>query len=374
MAQMYGANVAELARCAQQLRAEADHLDVSADQLTRQLGSFDWLGSVAVRFTDIWQSRHRVGMRSLADFLRENAAQLERNAQQQRDASSSNGIVSPFGHLPPFVMPDGVELRPFDARGSSRGDFVEHFLGTGDWTRAGKEEIEIRMLENGSYVVVLPGVTDLSENKTDIVDPRDGDWGTDAFHDGENSDTARLTRYADQEMRDTTDTYDNPYAIQVREAMLRYIPPGATVMLVGHSFGAYTAMELAGDSGFADNFNITHVVAAAADTDWKLREIPASTSVLVLNNREDLVFRTEDPVVADYRSDSPNHVEIEFNGQGSGSDFWSRASGHDPKEYARFLTDAGDRQDLARFIDGAGDLYSGPGESFAVKVPDVRDQ
>jgi hypothetical protein len=376
MNQMFGADTGALRSAALELDREADRLDASAAELTRGLGSFQWLGLVAVRFSDGWNHVHRPALSTTSGFLREAAEVLRREAAQQERASSSagGGVLLPPRPRRRDTWEFHPDLRPrrFDSHGSFRGDFVEAFWATGDGNRVWKEEIEIRLLDNGNYVVVIPGVTDLSENLGDIVDPRDGDVGSGAFHDGENADTARLMKYAEQEARDTNDSYDNPYAQRVRQAMEQHIPEGARVMLMGHSFGAYTAMELAGDPEFAASYYITHVVAAGADTDWKLKEIPSSTNALVLNNREDVVFRGEDSLVSDYKSESPNHLEIEFNGKSAGSSFWSAASGHDPAEYARFLTEAGDRGDLNAFIDSAGRLYSGDGTAISVKVPDVR--
>lgn len=356
MSQMYGAESDALRAAATELDGEADRLDRSAAELSRLLGSFGWVGATAVRFSDGWNHVHHPNVWKTSTYLREAATKLRREAEEQEFASLAEPNLRP---------------RQFASRGSARGDFVEAFWATGDPSRVWKEEIEIRLLENGNYILVLPGVTDLSENLGDALNPLDGDLGPGAFLDGENAKTARLTKYAALEARDVTDTYDNPYAQRVREAMRQYIPEGAKVMIMGHSFGAYTAMEIAGDADVRANYDITHVVAAGADTDWKLREIPSSTNVLVFNNREDVVFRAEDPLVQDYHSNSPNHLEIEFNGKSAGSSFWSAASGHDPAEYARFLSEAEDRTDLTSFIEGAGQLYGGAGTAISVKVPDL---
>jgi len=65
------------------------------------------------------------------------------------------------------------------------------------------------------------------------------------------------------------------------------IPPGAPVMLVGHSLGGMTAAALAADPAFRRRFNVTQVVTAGAPIGRF--EVPAGVQVLAVGNRNDLV-------------------------------------------------------------------------------------
>lgn len=94
---MYGADVAALDAAAVEFDRAADELDRSAQVLTAALGAFSWLGSVAVRFSDLWNSIHRPGVSTTSQCLREAASAIRNNAEQQRVASSSVGAPAPIG-------------------------------------------------------------------------------------------------------------------------------------------------------------------------------------------------------------------------------------------------------------------------------------
>ncbi len=70
---MWGANVGELRAAAQELRVAADQLDASQGKLTGDLGGLQWLGNVAVRFSDLWNSGLKPRMAVTSGFLRDNA-------------------------------------------------------------------------------------------------------------------------------------------------------------------------------------------------------------------------------------------------------------------------------------------------------------
>jgi hypothetical protein len=65
------------------------------------------------------------------------------------------------------------------------------------------------------------------------------------------------------------------------------IPPGAPVMLVGHSLGGMTAAALAADPAFRQRFNVTQVVTAGAPIGRF--EVPSGVQVLAVENRNDVV-------------------------------------------------------------------------------------
>jgi hypothetical protein len=66
-----------------------------------------------------------------------------------------------------------------------------------------------------------------------------------------------------------------------------HVPPGAPVMLVGHSQGGMTAAALAADPVFRQRFNVTQVVTAGAPI--ARFDVPAGVQVLAVENRNDLV-------------------------------------------------------------------------------------
>lgn len=88
---MVGADVAALEAAARELSTAADELDLSARSLTSSLGSLQWIGAVALRFSDAWNGQHNPGMSKTAAFLRDNSERLRRQAAEQRAASAADG-------------------------------------------------------------------------------------------------------------------------------------------------------------------------------------------------------------------------------------------------------------------------------------------
>lgn len=143
------------------------------------------------------------------------------------------------------------------------------------------DEFEVVRLDNGRYVVVLPGVTDLS--RPDL-----------GWNDGHRS-VRDLDQAAFWSSRSTA-TADNAYARLVHEGLVELdVPVGAEIMIVGHSFGADTALDLAADPTFngPDGYRVTHVVAAAYHSGPQLAHIPDGTEVLVLQNHRDAAVIVE---------------------------------------------------------------------------------
>ncbi|MDH5522015.1 MAG: hypothetical protein OEZ14_15940, partial [Acidimicrobiia bacterium] len=69
------------------------------------------------------------------------------------------------------------------------------------------------------------------------------------------------------------------------------VPAGAELLIVGHSYGADTALDLAADPAFAGRYDVTHVVATGYFSQPQLPAVPADTRVLVVQNRHDIVVR-----------------------------------------------------------------------------------
>ncbi len=88
---MVGADAEALEALAAHLDGQADALDRSYVQLSRQLGSSPWKGPSADRFRREWTQVH-LGQKNLVrNHLREAAEALRHNARQQRDTSRASG-------------------------------------------------------------------------------------------------------------------------------------------------------------------------------------------------------------------------------------------------------------------------------------------
>jgi hypothetical protein len=152
---------------------------------------------------------------------------------------------------------------------------------TADESQIFKDEFEVIRITDNRFIVVLPGVTDLSRPN----------YGLDPH--------TRTVRDLDQSALASNASIGmdgNRYAQMVMETMLAAgVPLGAEVMLVGHSFGSDTALDLAADVRFngPSGFDVTHALAAAYDSGAQLPFVPASTEVLVLQNQRDVVVLAE---------------------------------------------------------------------------------
>jgi hypothetical protein len=152
---------------------------------------------------------------------------------------------------------------------------------TGEARRIRADEFGLVRLDDDRFVVVLPGVVDLSAV----------DLGWDARH----RSVRDLDRAAFESSR-STGAAGNPYARAVWSSLAAAgVPTGAKIMLVGHSFGADTALDLASEPGFngPDGYRVTHVVAAGYHSVPQLSDIAADTAanhteVLVLQNHRDV--------------------------------------------------------------------------------------
>lgn len=144
-----------------------------------------------------------------------------------------------------------------------------------------KDEFEVVRLTDGRYLVALPGVIDLTHFR----------FG----RDRDNDSVRDLDRSAVRSSLDTS-VAGNSYAQMVWAALVAQgVPPGSRLVIVGHSFGADTALDLAADPEFngPQGFQVTHVVAAGYDSQPQLGAVPSTTRVLVLQNRNDVPVLAE---------------------------------------------------------------------------------
>jgi len=139
-----------------------------------------------------------------------------------------------------------------------------------------KDEFELVRLTDSRYLLTLPGVIDLTN--------------ADPGLDGDNHSVRDLDQSA---VRSSVGSSigGNAYARMVSEALVAQgVPLGSQIVIVGHSFGSDTALDLASDPEFngPNGFDVTHVVAAGYDSQPQLDDVPDRTKVLVLHNRDDV--------------------------------------------------------------------------------------
>lgn len=409
---MVGADADVLTATAREFGRSSEALRLHRARLGAIYGQAGWSGDDADRSRDEWHSVGAPALLRTSTFLASVETRLLEHAAEQRRASQAasvstatrsssrlaellddvrdaiddflDGLVGgPGAPSPgPGTQPGAiVGLRPsgFESPADGRAAVLAAMQGLAEEERIGRDEIEIRALDNGRYIVVLPGVTDLSAGIEEFVDrvrddPFDvGDAGRDAVHAWADNDepTVRKMRYAYEAAR-RDDTSVNDYSMVTIEALeAAGVPAGADVMLIGHSFGAYTAMDLAADPSFnaahgADHAGyhvaVTHVIAAGAETDWRFDELPAATSTLVLNNRFDLVYRAEDLLHRDGDALHPGHIEQNFWGNWEGR-------GHDEHNYLDWLADTGNDR-IEAWLDDVGSSYASGGTRVSVQVLD----
>jgi hypothetical protein len=142
----------------------------------------------------------------------------------------------------------------------------------------------------------LPGVTDLT-NPKDGLNPHNR--------------SVRDTDYAAARSASSAKIADNAYAQMVQRYIQAEVPTGASLAIVGHSFGSDTALDLAADPWFnGRQYNVTHVVAAAYHSEPQLAHVANGTDVLVLQNTRDI------PVVVEELGHASSMAELLARGGG----------------------------------------------------------
>ncbi|MGW7097821.1 lipase family protein [Streptomyces sp. NPDC054838] len=96
---------------------------------------------------------------------------------------------------------------------------------------------------------------------------------------------------------------DTTYTRAVKQLLLRSgLPAGAELMIVGHSLGGLTAMNLAMDVDLASTYRITHVITVGSPIDGK-RPADHTTQVISLVNKHDVI-----PMLDGRGPASPNDI------------------------------------------------------------------
>ncbi|MEU5899509.1 lipase family protein [Streptomyces venezuelae] len=82
---------------------------------------------------------------------------------------------------------------------------------------------------------------------------------------------------------------DTTYSRSARQVLVRAgVPEGAELMIVGHSLGGITAMNLACDLDFVSTYRLTHVVTVGSPIDTK-RPVDPTTRIVSLVNQHDVI-------------------------------------------------------------------------------------
>lgn len=96
---------------------------------------------------------------------------------------------------------------------------------------------------------------------------------------------------------------DTTYTRAVKQLLLRSgLPAGSELMIVGHSLGGLTAMNLAMDVDVASTYRITHVITVGSPIDSK-RPADHTTQVISLVNKHDVI-----PMLDGRGPASPNDI------------------------------------------------------------------
>ena len=133
-------------------------------------------------------------------------------------------------------------------------------------------------------------------------------------------------------------------------------PPGAQVMLVGHSQGGIVAMDLAGDPAFnGGRVRVTHVVAAGSPISSKRLAPGTDTEVLSVENVNDIVTHL-DGVDSAAAPQSVSRLVYQYS-----ADRHDVVGTHDPRDYASHLDALVDSPNplLRRFEAGTGRYLRG---------------
>ena len=155
---------------------------------------------------------------------------------------------------------------------------------TTDPDRILADEFEAILHENGHLTLILPGVIDLSDLSI----------GLDPAH--------KSTRDLDSvawPSSHTTSIADNLYAQRVRDWISwlvdnEAIAAGTPTAIIGHSFGAETAIDLASDPDVnGELLDISHVIPIGYHNEPLLGDVPPHTDVFVLQNIWDAVIGAE---------------------------------------------------------------------------------
>lgn len=114
------------------------------------------------------------------------------------------------------------------------------------------------------------------------------------------------------------------------------IPPGAEVMLVGHSQGGMTVADLVSDPDFVSGYNVTHAMTYGSPIDGE--RIDPRVDVLELAHGNDLVPRLD---LGGGTPSGPGHTEVTFDSPAGPLDIGTNHGGGSYRDSVAASTDPG---------------------------------
>lgn len=449
MSGMYGADVAQLRSLAQQFDRAADQLDTCRTSVGGSVRISPWQGPDAGRFRADWDSSHAGRIAAAASTLRTGARQLRTNADQQEQASAVDGaagggsgggggagsgggggfwgwvadradaVRDEFGNL----LDAGGQL--WDATGGSllsgrwprttevvasliRWEGSAFSAGVA-WMTAGM--VELNLFDDGepyagrpipaSGLITTP--TDLSSLTASVTDAYNAGDGVVRVTTVETPDGPRVIVSIPGTQPWNPLAGDNPMdltgnlvtagggrstmteAVELAMANAN-IPPGAQVLLVGHSQGGMTVADLASDSGFVSRYNVTNAVTFGSPIDSD--HFDPRVNVLELQHAWDVVPRLDmgdalylpspvpqvNPIPGNpllpglpsgYLQEGPNHTTVTLPNPG-----WDPVTNHSHQNYSASVASSQDQGLLAyeQQLRDSGFLGGNAGNTTAVDV------
>ncbi|RKT02849.1 lipase (class 3) [Streptomyces sp. 3211.6] len=158
---------------------------------------------------------------------------------------------------------------------------------------------------------------------------------------------------------------DTTYTRAVKKLLRRAgVPAGSELMLVGHSLGGLTAMNLAADPDVASEYRVTHVVTLGSPIDNK-RPADHTTRVVSLVNKHDVI-----PMLDGRGPASPNDIPESWVELAWLDESYDYPLSHAPQAYSDSL-----RGELAPYRDRVNALIAGyDGEITANQPYMLRDR
>lgn len=154
-------------------------------------------------------------------------------------------------------------------------------------------------------------------------------------------------------------------------AIEKKVPAGANVMLVGHSQGGMTAVDIAADLQFAAEYNFTHVVTYGSPIENTA--VPPGTSFLNLQHESDLVPKLDLNGLGGDGSQSPtqgsNITTVTLNDPAGAFDV---TGNHSHENYETSVRESRDPNLLQYLSDPILDQYFVPSDSS--KIPGLKTE
>ena len=132
---MVGADVDQLRALARNLTQAADRLEGMSGEVSGRLSSTPWQGQDAMQFRSQWQGESSALVRGVTNALRAAAAEIDRNANEQEQASEGTGSAALVGGLsaPHDLAYPPANLQPPDLLDRDFGNPLQPFVDARDF-------------------------------------------------------------------------------------------------------------------------------------------------------------------------------------------------------------------------------------------------